>query len=103
MDIFNARLGDVVRIGIAPTPIRITDPSGTPVDPASIMIIFIQPDGTTTIPVTPDRDALGEYHFDYDPPVTAAMAGMHYWRIVTSGPDAELEGRCYYSPSRFVP
>jgi hypothetical protein len=103
MDIINARLGDVVRIGITPTPIRVTDPTGALVDPMAITISFLQPDGMQTDPVTPDRDASGEYHYDYDPPVTSAMAGMHYWRIVTSGPDAELEGRIYYSPSRFVP
>jgi hypothetical protein len=103
MAIFNAKLGDVVRIGKAPNPILVKDAAGTLVDPSSITITVKRPDGTATTPATPTRETTGTYHYDYQPAVTATMAGRHYGRIVTTGPDAEYEITIYFSPSRFVP
>jgi hypothetical protein len=103
MAIFNARLGDVVRIGKAPDPILVMDAGGTLVDPATITVTVRRPDGTATTPATPTRETTGTFHFDYEPSVTAAMAGRHHGRITTTAPDAEFEFTIYFSPSRFVP
>jgi hypothetical protein len=94
-----ATLGNVVRIG----PIVVKDAGGALVDPASITVTVKRPDGSTTTPATPPRDSLATFHFDYEPPVTAAMVGKHAYRIVTVNPDAAYEDYVYFLPSPFAP
>ncbi|MCT9932448.1 phage gp6-like head-tail connector protein [Planotetraspora sp. A-T 1434] len=55
---------------------------GTPVDPATVTVTVLQPDGTTLGPFTGVRDSAGTYHYDYTP----AMAGRHIARWVTTTP-----------------
>jgi hypothetical protein len=104
MATFSATLGDVVRIGKAPTPILIKDVSGNLVDPTTITVTALRPDGTmASPPPTAVHESLGTYHVDYEPPVERTMAGLHRIRIVTAGPDAAFELAIWIDPSPFAP
>jgi hypothetical protein len=100
---FTANLGTVVRIGKAPTPILVKDAGGALVDPATITVTALRPDGTTTTPATPTRETTGTYHHDYEPPFQRAMAGLHRCEVVTTNPDATFRIDIYFNPSPFAP
>lgn len=97
-----ATLGNVIRIGPDDAPILVTDEDGALVDPTTITVSVHQPDGTMTMPAPATRDAIGTFHFDYEPPVTESMVGTHRYRIVTVHPDAAFEDNIYFEPSYFA-
>lgn len=97
-----ATLGNVIRIGPPEAPILVTDVNGALVDPQTITVSVHRPDLSITAPMPAIRDALGTFHFDYEPPVSASMVGTHRFRIVTAHPDAAFEDNIYFNPSYFA-
>jgi len=54
---------------------------GQLIDPASIELVILLPDGTSTT-VSPVQDSTGVYHYDYTP----TQPGLHIARWLTTGP-----------------
>lgn len=87
-------LGNVVRIAVAVTTL------GVPVDAGLAQITFKAPDGTIipVAPLTHDGAAgSGTYHDDYQP----AMFGTYLYRVITSAPNAEIDGKVIVLPTAF--
>lgn len=73
-------LGDVV-----PLAVEITDSSGAPATPTTIVCTITRPDGTSVTP-TPVGVGTGSYTVDYQP----TQAGVHVVRWASTGPVASF-------------
>jgi hypothetical protein len=70
-------LGDIYQVAVA-----IRDADGTLTDPATATLTITLPDGTAVTPTVPAPTETGILRIDYP----TAQAGMHRWRLVTTGP-----------------
>ncbi|WP_219512744.1 hypothetical protein [Nonomuraea ceibae] len=61
---------------------EVRTPAGALVNPATITLSVMQPDGIVSGPHTPVSDGVGLFHFDFSP----AQAGRHIARWVTTSP-----------------
>lgn len=77
----------------------ITDIAGAAVEPETVSLITLAPDGTKTeIPAGEIvKDAAGAYHYD----LALSQPGRWYYRFESSAPAAAAEDTLNVKPSRF--
>ncbi len=69
-------------------PANMTDNTNTLVDPTTVTVVIIGPDGNAVAgsPFAAVKDAVGKYHYDY----TAALVGIYQFYFVGAGTNAMI-------------
>jgi hypothetical protein len=67
--------------------VSFADAAGTAVDPTTVTLTVIAPDGTASPGIAAVRDSTGSYHVDYVP----SVAGRFQWFFVGTGANATVQ------------